>query len=346
MAETPLVLITGATGHIGYATLVQLLQKGYRVRVSSRKLATAEKLKHLPSVKPYADQISFIEIPDVLADNAYTEAVKDADYIMHVASPLPDDSLTDFDVEKYYVQPAIQGNLGMLKAAQKSPSVKRVVITSSVAILDKPEGQSAARPDDLAPVPKVEEIPKDPWVAYRASKILANKAVDDFVKNNKLEFDVTHILPTYVQGRNEPVTSSRELMDRPSSNQSMIRFLAGHKEKAPRPTDFVLLEDVAATHVAAMEAKNITSGERFIAAYPPPVPWLEVEKVAKKLFPKEVENGTLPLGGEQPDWDAGFDSSKTTEKLGVQFHGIEDMVKSLVGQYVELLEKEKGALRN
>jgi len=340
----PSVFITGATGHIGFATLVQLLKKGYHVRVSSRKLATAEKLKDLPSVKPHADQLSFIEIPDVLAPKAYDEAVKDVKYILHIASPLPDDTLTgtDFDVQKVYTDPAIQGNIGVLKAAQKSPTVKRVVITATVSVLDKKEGAATIGPDDLAAVPAVKDIPKHPWAAYGASKRLANAAADDFVKNNDLHFDVVHVLPTYVQGRNEPITKSSELVDRPSSNQTMIKFLLGFKEKEPRPSDFVFVEDVAAVHVAAMEAKDIKSGERFIAAYPAVVSWPEVENVVKKLFPKEVENGVLPLGGECPTWGQGYDSSKSTERLGVEFHGIEDMVKSLVGQYVELVEKEKG----
>jgi hypothetical protein len=71
------------------------------------------------------------------------------------------------------------------------------------------------------------------------------------------------------------------------------------------------------------------------------VSWVDVEKVVKKLFPMEVETGILPLGGECPDWALHFDPSKTTARLGVEFHGIEDMVKSLVGQYVELVEKER-----
>ncbi|OCT50725.1 putative oxidoreductase [Cladophialophora carrionii] len=342
MSNGPLVFVTGATGHVGFAILVLLLKKGYRVRVSSRNLATAQKLKDLPSVEPYAEQVSFVEIPDVFADDAYDDAVKDVDYVVHVASPLPDDSQTgtDFDVEQTYIAPAIQGNLGLLRAAQKSPTVKRVVITSSVAILTKKEGRDTVGPDDLAPVPEVKDIPKHPLAAYAASKLLANAAAEEFVKTNELHFDVVHILPSYVQGRNEPVASSRQLVDRPSSNQTMIKFLLGHKDDQARPNDFVLLDDVAAVHVAAVEAPDIKTGERFIAAYPRPVSWVDVEKVVKKLFPGEVESGILPLGGECPDWGLHFDSSKTTERLGLHFHGIEDMVKSLVGQYVELVEKE------
>lgn len=344
MSNAPLVFITGATGHIGFATLAQLLKKGYKVRVSSRKLASAQKLKDLPPIKPYVDQVSFVEIPDASADGAYDKAVADVDYILHLASPIPDETHigTDFDVQELYINPAIQADIGMLKSAQKSSTVKRLVITSSVVILDNTQNGKLTGPDDLAPIPKVEEVPKNPWVAYGASKILANVAVEDFVKDNKLNFDIVNILPSYVQGRNEPVSSSKELLERPSSNLTMIRFITGYKDTNPRPNDFVHVDDVAAVHVAAMEAKNITSGERFIAAYTPCVTWGEVETVVRNMFPEDIKNGVLPMGGEIVDSYWGLESSKTTEKLGVKFRGIEDMVRSLVGQYVELARKERG----
>ena len=338
----PLVLITGASGHIGFATLSLVLKKGYRVRIASRKLSTAQKLKDLPSIKPYRDSISFAEIPDFLAPNAFNEAAKDVDYVLHIASPLPDDNLagTEFSIEEEYIKPAIQGNIGILKAAQKSPSVKRIVITSSIAILAKKDDGTTAGPDDLAPLPKTEEILRAPWAAYAASKTLANAAADEFVKTQNLHFDVVHILPSYVQGKNEPVTSSRELSERPSSNQTMVNFLRGVKETQPRPLNFVFVDDVAATHVAAMEAKDITSGERFIAAYPELVQWEEVRNVAKRLFPKEFETGLLSADGEQPGWGMNLDPSKTTERFEIRFHGIDDMVRSLVGQYLELVKAE------
>jgi nucleoside-diphosphate-sugar epimerase len=298
-------------------------------------------------VKPYAGSVSVVEIPDVLASHAFDEAVKDVDYILHIASPLPDETLTgtDFDVNKTYIEPAIQGNIGILEAAQSSPTVKRVVITSSVAILAMKEGATTIGPDDLAPLPKVEDLVVNPWIAYGASKQLANAAADDFLQTRKPHYDVVHILPGYVQGRNEPVTSSRDLSQRPSSNLTMINLVRGVEVTQPQPIDLVLVDDVAAVHVAAMEAQDVRSGERFIASYPYPEPieWSDVERVVRKLFPSEVESGILPFGGdgEVPSFSFHLDPSKTTERLGVKFHGLEDMVQSLIGQYVELVKKEK-----
>jgi nucleoside-diphosphate-sugar epimerase len=38
-------------------------------------------------------------------------------------------------VKQDFLDPAIEGNLGLLRAAAKTPSVKRIVITSSVAAI-------------------------------------------------------------------------------------------------------------------------------------------------------------------------------------------------------------------
>lgn len=342
----PLVLVTGATGHIGFGVLALLLKSGYQARVASRRLASVEKLKELPSIRPYANSVSFIEVPDFLAEHAFDEAVKGVDYIIHLASPIPDPAHagTEFDVRKDYIEPAVQGNFGLLQAATTSPSVKRIVITSSVVILkSKPEGNATkVGPDDLAPLLDISayEYSRNPRIAYAESKKQSNAAVEEFIAQRKPQYDVVHVLPAFVQGRNETVTSVKELRERVSSNTTMVNYVLGTKEEGVAPSNLVLLDDVAAAHVAALSSEIVSDGERFIAVYPEEVPWNTIDPIVQKLFPAEVDSGFLPLGGSQPGYFIPFDTSNTTEKLGVKFHGPEDMVKSLIGQLLELKHAE------
>jgi nucleoside-diphosphate-sugar epimerase len=342
----PLVLVTGATGHIGFGVLALLLKSGYRARVASRRLASVQKLKDLPSIRPYAESVSFIEVPDFLAEHAFDEAVKGVDYIVHLASPIPDPAHAgkEFDVRKDYVEPAVQGNLGLLNAAATSPTVKRIVITSSVAILKRgPEGTATkVGPDDLAPLLDISEYEnlRDPRIAYAESKKQANAAVEKFVAQRKPHFDIVHVLPGYVQGRNEPVTSAKELRERVSSNTHLVNYVLGAKDEGGAPSNLVLLDDVAAVHVAALSSEIVSDGERFLATHPEEIPWDTLDPLVRKLFPREVESGLLPLGGSQIGLYIPYDPTKTTEKLGVKFHGAEDMVKSLIGQVVELQNAE------
>ena len=342
ISDKPLIFITGATGHIGFRVLAQLLEAGYRARVASRKLASAQRLKGLPSIKPYADSVEFIEIPDFLADDAFESAVRGATFIFHLASPLPDADVVNkkFDLDEVYLKPAVQGTVNMLQAASTSTSIKRVVITSSVAILGPVVEGKPLGPDDIAPVPSREAMAGNPFIAYPGSKILAYNASEEFMAKSMPSFDLVHVLPAYVQGRHEAATGLDQLSGK-TSNGNMVRFVLGQKSQQPDPSDFVFVDDVAAVHIAALNPQKAKAGERFIAASPKASGSYDaVVPIVKKLFPEAVKNGLLPLGGGANPMQKGFDSSKSEEKLGVKFQGLEVMVGSLIGQVVELKEKE------
>lgn len=58
-----LVLITGATGHLGFRTLVGLLQHGYRARIAHRRPEQGDVIKSQKSVKPFQDSDEFVQVP-------------------------------------------------------------------------------------------------------------------------------------------------------------------------------------------------------------------------------------------------------------------------------------------
>src|ERR1700712_1023545 len=89
---SPLVLITGATGHVGFTVLTTALKSGYQVRAAVRSPAKGTAISsnlavqslHLP-----VSSLSFITVPDLTVPGAYDLAVQEVDYIIHVASPIP-----------------------------------------------------------------------------------------------------------------------------------------------------------------------------------------------------------------------------------------------------------------
>lgn len=83
-----LVLVTGATGHLGFRTLLFTLHSGYRARVAVRGKSQAEKLKNTASLKPWLTSLEFVLVPDITATGAYDEAIKGVDFVIHVASPI------------------------------------------------------------------------------------------------------------------------------------------------------------------------------------------------------------------------------------------------------------------
>lgn len=335
--------LTGATGHIGFRVLALLLSQGYHCRISSRKLSTAAKLKELPSIAPYADNLEVIEIPDFFAPSAFDDAVKDVDFVFHIASPIPDitSGSGSYDVDQTYISPAVTGTTSVLTSASKSPTVKRVVITSSVAIIENREGADSTGPNDLRPMLPREMLESSVWAAYRGSKIAAYNASVQWMEDHKPNFDLVHVLPAYVQGKNEPVTTAQGLLDRSSSNTTLLQYVLGGQSDAPAPLDLVHVEDVAKVHVAALDSAKVNNGERLIANYQPGIKdFSEIDPIVGNLFPAEVKSGLLPLGGKQAGRGQNYDASIARDRLGVKFQGVDEMVKSLFGQYVELKKQE------
>ena len=171
-----LVLVTGGTGFIGVHCILQLLNKGFKVRTSIRSLKRENEvfamLNYGGGVKT-VENLSFIEA-DLSKDTNWDEAAKNCDYILHIASPVPLNMPKD---EKEVISPAVEGTLRILKAA-KNAGVKRVVLTSSFAAV----GYSHKDANTLI----TEENWTDPndknLSAYIKSKTLAEIAAWDFIR--------------------------------------------------------------------------------------------------------------------------------------------------------------------
>ncbi|KAF7585964.1 hypothetical protein BBP40_009755, partial [Aspergillus hancockii] len=122
-----LALITGATGFIGSQVALRVLQAGYRVRLAIRRAEQADKLRRI--FADYEKLLEFAIVPDITAEGCFDDALKDAEYVLHLASPLPKPGSKDL------ITPAVRGTASILEAAAKVPSIKKVVVTGSVLSL-------------------------------------------------------------------------------------------------------------------------------------------------------------------------------------------------------------------
>lgn len=190
----PLVLVTGATGFLATHVVKVMLENGYRVRGTVRSLKNTEKVKHLYDLCPNAKHKLELVEADLTDDDSWPSAVEGCEFIHHVASPFP---LDDPKNEDEIVKPAVQGTLGVLKAAAKSGTVKRVVVTSSCIAIGYKGGNT---------IPKTEKDwtdLKDPsTTAYPKSKHLAEKAAWEFVNNlpEGEKFELAVVNPCFIVG--------------------------------------------------------------------------------------------------------------------------------------------------
>ncbi|KAL4892518.1 hypothetical protein BDV59DRAFT_180096 [Aspergillus ambiguus] len=84
-----LVLVTGATGLIGFRVLVETLREGYSVRFVARSEEKAQKVLSRPVIQSLKaeDRLSHVLVPDVSVEGAYDEALQGVSYVLHVARP-------------------------------------------------------------------------------------------------------------------------------------------------------------------------------------------------------------------------------------------------------------------
>ena len=70
-----------------------------------------------------------LHITGDLVDGEYSEAIKLVDAVVHIASPV---EFGDKEFTDSHLAPAVRGTRGVLDAAVKEPSVKAVVMTSTI----------------------------------------------------------------------------------------------------------------------------------------------------------------------------------------------------------------------
>ena len=337
-----LILVTGATGHLGYRALVLALEAGYKVRAAVRSQAKAETILTAPSIKALApgSKLDFVIVPDILADSAYDDAVKGVKAILHIASPL---AIATEDYERDIITPAIKGTTNILKAAAKEPSVRRIVITSSIIAVIPwtdfmiKEATHVYTADDNTP------DPSGPYAhsfeAYGAAKTKALNVTKSFVKKEKPTFDIINVMPGFFVGKNELVTDSKDILS--GTNGAAFAQILGNVSTQANPGSLQHVDDVAKVHVLSLDPK-IEGNQNFgiQAGGVDGVVWSDAIEIVKRRFPEAVRDGRLPASGTQPTKRVRYDTSRTEKVLGIQFQSYESALVSLTEHYLELLEQE------
>ena len=345
-----LVLITGVTGHLGFKTLLDALEAGYHVRAAVRSKSKAEVITSNSTFKAAnipEGQLSFVIVPDLTVPGAYDEAVKDVKYAIHIASPITTGSkLTQAQFKEYFIKPAVQGTIGMLESAAKSPSVHRIVITSSVVAMIPFEKMMSGSDDYTYTAEDRIPFQEGPYSiefhAYSASKTDALNEAEAWMVKTKPHFDLVHIHPSVIEGRNELVRTKEEAMV--GTNGIILRAITGVKAQFPLPGVTVHNDDVARLHVEALLVDKIPAGS-YIANSNTPygtlngTQWETVNEIVARNFPEAIEEGMFSNDGFQPSIHLKFSNEKTEKTFGWKLQGFEAQVKSVVGMYIDVVTK-------
>lgn len=242
------VCVTGASGFIAAHLVKQLLAQGYNVKATVR--GGPEKYPYLTELDGAQSRLSFHQA-NLLEDGAFDKVVEGCDYVMHTASPY---IVNVKDSQTELVDPAVNGTLNVLKSCKKTNTVKRVIITSSLAaITDEPHNDKVFSEADWN---EKSDLKRNP---YFYSKVCAEKAAWKYLNENKAQcsFDIVTINPFMVIGPSLGPTLNE--------SNKVIRDLM-HGEYPVLMTlnwGIVDVRDVAHSHILAMQTAD-ASGRYLI----------------------------------------------------------------------------------
>jgi len=125
------VLVTGASGFIASWLVRFLLEEGFTVRGSVRNANDTGKVAHLRRLAEQFPGKLTLHEADLLKPGSFDALAKGCSVVYHTASPFIIGKIKD--PQRTLVDPAVLGTRNVLAAASASGSVKRVVLTSSIA---------------------------------------------------------------------------------------------------------------------------------------------------------------------------------------------------------------------
>ncbi|OGE48937.1 hypothetical protein PENARI_c024G01998 [Penicillium arizonense] len=316
------VLVTGGNGFIAAHCIATLLRSNYRVRATVRSFEKGEATRKSLSSAGVGN-LSLLEIavvPDPTDLNAFTAILHGCQAILHLASAFNYDAVPGEFEEKLMI-PAVRGTQVVCEAARLDSNIRRVVIMSSFAsVYDASLGLQPGRvytENDWCPLTYEDGVTASMVpTAYRASKVVAERAAWDYIRDNPVQYQLITLCPGMVFGRMiHPISSLSQLN---ASNQIIWQVLSAGKDAEVPPT------------------KAPGSGnERFLvtqASY-------DTQEVADIIRSGLPDRQRVPVGepGKRiADAHYSCDSSKVQELLGVRFRKLEESIIPLANQLYDM----------
>ncbi|KAL6981143.1 hypothetical protein U1Q18_022772 [Sarracenia purpurea var. burkii] len=197
--------------------------------------------RHLISLAGAKERLHLFEA-NLNEDGSFDPVVDGCEGVFHTASPV---LLSPGDPKADLLDPAVKGTLNVLRSCAKVPSIKRVVLTSSMTAIcpsKKPLDPGAIIDETWFSDPVFLEESKE-W--YQLSKTLAEQAAWKFARENGIDLVTIH--PGIVIGPLLQPTLNA------STGEILNLIKKGNEVSSDAFFRFVDVRDVAYAHIQAFE---------------------------------------------------------------------------------------------
>jgi len=335
------VLVTGATGYLASWIVRYLLEDGRTVRGMVRDPDRATGVEHLHALAAEHPGRLTLHRADLLDAGSYAEAMEGCELVIHTASPFLLGRVRD--PEKQLVRPALEGTRNVLGTVDATPSVRRVVLTSSVVAIHGDnvdmKSRGAFTEADWNTTSSVDHQP------YPYSKTVAEQAAWEICRAQE-RWDLVTIHPGLVLGPSLTTASK-------SGSMTTMRAFTDYSLTTGAPDlamGLVDVRDVARAHLLAgftpsasgryiTNARTVTMlgigrilRKRFGRSYP--FPYTVVPKAAFRLV--------APFAGYSREfvdrnvgWPLEFDNTRSRDELGLEYRDAEDTLADHFQQMID-----------
>lgn len=274
------VMVTGATGYVAGWVVKRLLDEGLTVHAAVRDPDNASKIQHLVDMAERSPgSIRFFKA-DLMTKGAYGEAMAGCSVVFHTASPF---TMGVKDPIKQLIEPAKLGTQNVLESVNQTPSVERVVLTSSCAAIYGDNADVAKAPGGILTEEVWNSSSSVEHQAYSYSKLLAEQTAWE-IANAQNRWRLVTINPSLVIG---PGTNPYAT----SESFNIIRQMGDGTMKMGVPKIGMGCVDVRDLGEAHLRAGFLPEAEgRFITS----AHNSDLLEMAKALLPKYGDSYPIP----------------------------------------------------
>ncbi|ORX07272.1 NAD-dependent epimerase/dehydratase family protein [Mycolicibacillus trivialis] len=335
------VLVTGGSGYVASWIVRYLLEDGHRVRATVRDPQKPHGLEHLHALAAqHPDRLS-LHRADLLEPDSFTAAMDGCHLVIHTASPFLMGTVRD--PHEQLIRPALEGTRNVLTSVNATESVKRVVLTSSVAAIYGDNADMAGK--DCFTEADWNTTSTVDHQAYSYSKTVAEREAWA-IQQAQQRWDLVTIHPSLVLG---PALTTSSV----SGSMTTMRHFVDMSMAMGAPAlqlGAVDVRDVARAHIAAgftadAHGRYVVNSEI--------VSMLGLSRMLRRHFgprlafptrelPKFLIKLAAPVGGltrtyveRNVGWPLCFDGSRAPAELGITLRPVEDSVVEHFQQMID-----------